>query len=141
MVTEGNALTIKEPPDIHEDWSTLIARAVDDVSRIVQSEIQLFESSFRSALEGHIKYAVAGLVVVAVMICGTLCALAALIFFAHQWMQWWQACAIGAFIMFAAAGVICVTVFAAPSKIVATSRADSEALALKQVIAGATGKQ
>ena len=59
---ERHALTNKELSDPHEDyWSTLIARAADNVSRIVQSEIHLFENSFRSALEEHINYALAGL--------------------------------------------------------------------------------
>jgi hypothetical protein len=116
-MTEKHSLTVKEPSNIHEDWSTLIARAADDDSRIIQSEIHLFETSFRSALEGQIRYALAGLAMVAVMICGTLCALAALILYAHQWLPWWQACAIGALTMLAAAGVIRAT----------TSRPDSEA--------------
>jgi hypothetical protein len=141
MMMERHALTIKEPPDIHEDWSTLIARAADDVSRIVQSEIHLFETSLRSALEGHINYALAGLAMVAVMICGTLSALAALILYAHQWMQLWQACAIAAFIMFAAAGVIRVTVFAAPSKMASPARLDSEAVALESAITSPSGEQ
>lgn len=142
MTTDRQALTTKEPPDIHEDWSTLIARAADDVARIVQSEIRLFETSFRSALEGHINYALAGLAMVGVIICGTLCALAALILYLHQWMQWWQACAIAAFIMFAAAGVIRMTALAAPSKTTGTPRPDSETVAaLEQATTSASGKQ
>jgi hypothetical protein len=141
MMTERHAPTTKEPPDIHEDWSTLFARAADDISRIVQSEIQLFETSFRSALEGHINYALAGLAIVGVIVCGTLCALAALILYAHQWMPLWQACAIAAFIMFAAAGVIRATLLIAPSKIPGNSRPDSEAVALERATTSPVGKQ
>jgi hypothetical protein len=140
-MTEKHALTAKEPSGIHEDWSTLIAQAADDVSRIVQSEIHLFETTFRSALEGQINYALAGLAIVAVMICGTLCALAALILYAHQWLQWWQACAVGAFTMLAVAGVIRATVFAAPSKMAGVSRPDSEVVDLEQATANGRGKQ
>ena len=140
-MTERQALTTKEPSNIHEDWSTLIARAADDVSRIFQSEIHLFETSFRSALEGQINYALAGLAMVAVMICGTLCALAALILCAHQWLQWWQACAVGAFTILAVAGVIRATVFAAPSKMAGVSRPDSEVVDLEQATANGRGKQ
>jgi hypothetical protein len=138
---EKHALTAKEPSGLHEDWSTLIARAADDVSRIVQSEIHLFETTFRSALEGQINYALAGLAMVAVMICGTLCALAAFILYAHQWLQWWQACAVGAFTMLAVAGVIRVTVFAAPSKVADVARRDSEIVGLEQAIANGRGKK
>jgi hypothetical protein len=140
-MTERYALSIKEPSDLHEDWSTLIARAADNVSRIVQSEIHLFENSFRSALEGQINYALAGMAMLAAMISGTLCALAALILYAHQWLQWWQACAIGAFIMLAAACVIRATVFAAPSKMADTARPDSEAVTLEQANTNENGEQ
>ena len=78
---------------------------------------------------------------VAVMICGTLCALAALILYAHQWLQWWQACAVGAFTMLAVAGVIRATVFAAPSKMAGVSRPDSEVVDLEQATANGRGKQ
>ena len=140
-MTEKHSLTIKEPSGIHEDWSTLIARAADDVSRIVQSEIHLFETTFRSALEGQINYALAGLAIVAVIICGTLCELAAMILYAHQWLQWWQACAIGAVTMLAVAGVIRATVFAAPSKMAGVSRPDSEVVDLEQATTNGRGKQ
>src|SRR5271156_4157557 len=122
MMTERHVLTIKEPPDIHEDWSALIARAADDVSRIVQSEIRLFETSFRSALEGHINYALAGLAMVAVIFCGTLCALAA-------------------FIMYAAAAVIRATLLVAPSKTPGTSRPDSESVAVEHATDSSSGEQ
>jgi len=141
MMTERHVLTIKEPPDIHEDWSALIARAADDVSRIVQSEIRLFETSFRSALEGHINYALAGLAMVAVIFCGTLCALAASILYAHQWMPLWQACALAAFIMFAAAAVIRATLLVAPSKTPGTSRPDSESVAVEHATDSSSGEQ
>jgi uncharacterized membrane protein YfcA len=141
MMTERHALTTKEPPDIHEDWSTLIARAADDVTRIVHSEIQLFETSFRSALEGHINYALAGLAMVGAMICGILCALVALILYAHQWMPLWQACAIAALIMFAAAGVIRATVLVAPSKIPSPARPDSNAISVGQTTTNPVVKQ
>jgi hypothetical protein len=91
--------SIKEPSDLHEDWPALIVRTADNVSRIVESEIHRFENSFRSALEGHIDYALAGLAMLAMIISGTLCALVGLILYAHQWLQWWQACAIGAVIL------------------------------------------
>ncbi|HVB79037.1 MAG TPA: phage holin family protein [Candidatus Binataceae bacterium] len=139
-MTERHGLTIKEPSDTHEDWSTLIARAADNVSRIVQSEIYLFENRFRSALEGQIYYALAGLAMVAVMICGVLCALAALVVYAHQWVQWWEAFAIGAFIMLAVAGVMGVTVCAAPSKMPRTSGPESETAGFGQSTTSELGK-
>lgn len=138
---ERHAPSLKEASDLHEDWSTLIARAADNVSRIVESEIHLFENSFRSALEGHINHALAGLGMLSMIISGMLCALAALILYSHQWLPWWQACAIGAFIMLAAAGVVRATVFAAPSKMASTERPDSNSVILEQVNTSGDGEQ
>ena len=61
------------------DWSTLVGRAIDDVSRIIQSEIGLFETTLRAAVEEQTDYALANLATVAVMICATICMLGALI--------------------------------------------------------------
>jgi hypothetical protein len=42
---EKQSPSIREASDLHEDWSTLIARAADNVSRIIESEIHLFETA------------------------------------------------------------------------------------------------
>jgi len=83
------------------DWSTLVGRAIDDVSRIIQSEIGLFETTLRGAVEEQTDYALANLATVAVMICATICMLGALILFLHQWLQWWLAFAIAGLVAFA----------------------------------------
>ena len=131
-MTERHVPTIKSPPDIHEDWSTLIARAADDITRIVQSEIRLLESGLRAALAAHISYAIVGFAMVAVVFCGILCALAASILFAHQWMPLWQACGLAALVMFVAAGIIRATLLTAPSKVPATALPASEAVAVER---------
>jgi Putative Actinobacterial Holin-X, holin superfamily III len=138
---ERHSPSIKEPSDLHEDWSTLIARAADNVSRIVESEIHLFENTFRSALEGHINYALAGLAMLSMIVSGMLCALAALILYSHQWLPWWQACAIAAIIILAAAGVIRATAFAAPSKAAGTEGPDSKSAILQRLNNSEDGEQ
>jgi hypothetical protein len=138
---ERHPPSIKEPSDLHEDWSTLIARAADNVSRIAQSEIHLFENSFRSALVGHINYALVGLAMLSMIIGGMLCALAALILYSHQWLPWWQACAIAAFVTLTAAGVIRATVFAAPSEMAGTDGPDSKSVTLERVNTSRDGEQ
>ena len=90
------------PPGTDADWSTLVGRAIDDVSRIIHSEIGLFETTLRAAVEGQTDYALANLATVAVMICGAVCMLGALILLLHQWLQWWQALAITGGAAFAA---------------------------------------
>ncbi len=76
------------------DWSTLVGRAIEDVSRIIQSEIGLLETTLRSVVEEQTDYALANLAAVAVMICAAICMLGGLILFLHQWLQWWLAFAI-----------------------------------------------
>lgn len=90
------------PPGTDADWSTLVGRAIDDVSRIIHSEIGLFETTLRAAVEGQTDYALANLATVAIMICGAVCMLGALILLLHQWLQWWQALAITGGAAFAA---------------------------------------
>jgi hypothetical protein len=89
-------------PGAEGDWSTLAGRVIDDVSRIIQSEIGLFETTMKTALEEQTDYALANLATVAVMICAAICMLGALILFLHQWLQWWLA--------FAAAGLVAAVV-------------------------------
>jgi Putative Actinobacterial Holin-X, holin superfamily III len=81
-------------PGAEGDWSTLVGRAIDDVSRIIQSEIGLLETTLRAVVVEQTDYALANLAVVAVMICAAICLLGALILFLHQWLQWWLALAI-----------------------------------------------
>ena len=73
------------------DWPTLIERAVDDVSRILRSEAQMFQTSMGTAIELQISNTVTLLTIVGVMISGALCVLCAAILLLHQWLPWWQA--------------------------------------------------
>jgi hypothetical protein len=73
------------------DWGTLAARAVDDVSRVIQGEMQLLEVRVRSAIEGQVESIFLTLTAVAVAIVGALCLVVALVGFLHQWMAYWQA--------------------------------------------------
>lgn len=86
------------------DWSMLVGRAIDDVSRIIQSEIGLVEVTLRAVVEAQTDYALANLATVAVMICAAICMLVALILLLHQWLQWWLAFAIGGLVA-AAVGI------------------------------------
>jgi fatty acid desaturase len=73
------------------DWPTLIERAVDDVSRILRSEAQMFQTSMSTAMESQISNTVTLLTIVGVMISGALCMLCAAILLLHHWLPWWQA--------------------------------------------------
>jgi hypothetical protein len=88
------------------DWPSLIERAVDDISRIVQSEAQIFQTRLSAAIELRISSAMIVLAAVGVIVTGALCLLCAAIFLLHQWLPWWQAFGIagGALVL---VGIVC----------------------------------
>jgi len=77
-------------PEIQQDWPTLVGRAVDDVTRILQSEVHMLETNMAAVLEKRLANAIATLTVIAVMICGGVCVLCAAILLLHQWLPLWQ---------------------------------------------------
>jgi len=90
-------MTEKQPhhangaPESLQDWPTLVGRAVDDVTRILQSEAHMLETSMSAALATRLANAIAILTIVAVMLCGGVCVLCAAILLLHQWIPLWQA--------------------------------------------------
>jgi hypothetical protein len=103
---EQKPLTSNGAQGTHADWATLIARAVDDVSRIVRSESHLLQISLSAALKAQIDYALTAFAMVIALICAGICVLAALIIILHQSFQWWhgfawwQAFGVGGLLMF-----------------------------------------
>jgi len=83
--------TANGAPATLQDWPTLVGRAVDDISRILQSEAHMLETSMGAALEARLANAIATLTVIAVMICGGVCILCAAILLLHEWLPLWQA--------------------------------------------------
>lgn len=80
-----------EPPD----WSTLAARAIDDIAHMVQAEIHLAEASFRSSLKESVNDAFAMLAVASFVAAAAICLLTALVLLLHhQGFEWWLAFAI-----------------------------------------------
>ena len=73
-----------------QDWPTLVGRAVDDVTHILQSEAHMLETSMSAALETRLASAIATLTIVAVMIGGAVCIVCAAILLLHQWLPLWQ---------------------------------------------------
>ena len=56
---EKQPLASNGAQDTHADWSSLVARAVDDVSRILHSESHLLQISLSAAVKAQIDYALA----------------------------------------------------------------------------------
>jgi membrane protein DedA with SNARE-associated domain len=90
-MTEKQLYTTNGAPGSPQDWPTLVGRAVDDITRILQSEARMLETSMGLALETRLASAIATLTVVAVMICGAVCMLCAGILLLHEWLPLWQA--------------------------------------------------
>jgi len=93
-MTEKQFHTANGEPPAFQDWPTLVGRAVDDVTRILQSEAHMLQTSMGAALETRLANAIATLTVVAIVICGGVCMLCAGILLLHQWLPMWQAFAI-----------------------------------------------
>jgi hypothetical protein len=85
-VTERHSDTPSGASETLEDWPTLLGRAVDDVTRILQSEAKMLETSMAAALETRLASALATLAAIAVMICGGVCILCAAILLLHEWL-------------------------------------------------------
>ena len=87
------------------DWATLIARAVDDMTRIMHSEGQLVIAGMRSAWGESIDRIVALAMTGVMMAAAGTCFLAALILFLHEFMllPWWQSFGITGLALFAIA--------------------------------------
>lgn len=75
------------------DWPSLIARAVDDITRIVHSEFQLLVVGMQAALDEGIDRVLAFVATAILMIGGAASLLAAVVMFLHEYLMllWWQA--------------------------------------------------
>jgi putative superfamily III holin-X len=103
MDSRRDELTQHEPAD-SPNWPTLLGRAVDDVSRIVQAEIHLFEAHLSAFVETAIKNALAMLIVLSMFVVGGTCFVGAAIVLLHRWLQeWWIAFALAGGVFLAVA--------------------------------------
>ena len=101
------------------DWAELVGKAIDDFTRIVQSEIRLLETTLKVVLQSEIDHALAILIAGAMMMCGALCLIGASILLLHQWLPWWAAFGISGTGLFVVAGLI---------RAIASERRQAEAL-------------
>jgi hypothetical protein len=72
------------------DWSTLLSRMFDDLSRVIHLELELIEARIVPSLTGIADRAIGALVLLSGVVIGGSCLLAAFILWLHQWMPWWQ---------------------------------------------------
>ena len=100
------------PRDDQPDWSTLVARAIDDITRILQSEIRLVTTGIRAILIEQTDRVLAFMASGVLIAFGMMCVLAATILFLHEFarLPWWQSFGITGLGLFAIA--IAVQAFA-----------------------------
>lgn len=75
----------------NNEWPTLLGRMVDDLSRIVETELRLFEANLVGLLNTTVDRAIAGMLLLALSVVGGACLLVALILLLHQWLPLWEA--------------------------------------------------
>jgi hypothetical protein len=90
-MTEKQSHHTNGAPESLQDWPTLVGRAVDDVTRILESEAHMLETSMSAALETRLASAIATLTVIVIVSCGGVCILCAGILLLHEWLPLWQA--------------------------------------------------
>jgi len=96
------------------DWTTLLARAIDDITRIMQSEIRLVTNSMKTILAEQTDRVLGFIASGVLMVFGMMCILAATILFLHEYamLPWWQSFGIAGLALFVIA--IAVQAFTAP---------------------------
>jgi hypothetical protein len=91
LMTEKQQSHANGAPEVLQDWPTLVSRAVDDVTRIFQSEAHMLETRMGAALETRLASTIATLTLIAIVICGAVCMVCAAILLLHLWLPLWQA--------------------------------------------------
>ena len=96
------------------DWTTLLARAIDDITRIMQSEIRLVTANMRTILAEQTDRVLGFIASGVLMMFGMMCILAATILFLHEFamLPWWQSFGITGLALFVIA--IAVQAFTTP---------------------------
>jgi hypothetical protein len=89
-MAEKQSLTIDGAFAASPDWATLLDRALDNVSRIVRSEMQELQTSIEAAVEAQVDNLLVHLATIATMVCGAICLMCAVILLLHQSLPWWQ---------------------------------------------------
>ncbi len=77
------------------EWPALLGRMLEDLTHVLQLEIQLAENRISTSLGAIGDRILAGLVVLFAAASAAVCLIAALILLLHQWLEWWQSLAAG----------------------------------------------
>jgi VIT1/CCC1 family predicted Fe2+/Mn2+ transporter len=84
------------------DWSSLLGRAIDDMTRIVHSEFRLLVAGMKTVLDVEIDRVFAFVATGVMGMLGALCMLATIVLFLHEFLllAWWVSFGITALVLF-----------------------------------------
>jgi putative superfamily III holin-X len=71
------------------NWPELVSKTVDDLTRIVRTEIELAEVSLKRVIEAQADKAVGLLFLLVALIYGSLFLLGGVVLLIHLWLDWW----------------------------------------------------
>ena len=89
MPENRGAIAASHHNDTSPNWSTLLGKAIDDVSRIAQAEIRLLGVHINASVEKAIESILPILLACALFIGAEACLLAAAVLLLHHWLPWW----------------------------------------------------
>jgi hypothetical protein len=72
-------------------WPKLLAETVDEVARIVRTEIRLAEASLRRMFENQTERVMGALFLLVALVYGSMFVLGGVVLLIHQWLPWWMA--------------------------------------------------
>ena len=83
-------------------WAQLLAETVDEVARIVRTEIRLAEASLKRIFENQTERVMGALCLLIALAYGSMLVLGSLVLLIHQWLAWWMAFGIAGLVTIAA---------------------------------------
>jgi hypothetical protein len=116
VVTTRQHGTAANSSETAAHWPMLLGRMLEDLSRVIQLELQLLEARIAPSLIAMADRAIAGLVILYAGVIAGACFLAALILLLHKWMQWWECFAIGGVVAVACGVVALLSVRSATAR-------------------------
>jgi uncharacterized membrane protein YgcG len=71
------------------NWPELVSKTVDDLSRIVRTEIELLEVTLKRVIEAQTDKIVGMLFLIIALIYGSLFLFGGIVLLLHLWLAWW----------------------------------------------------
>ena len=90
-MSEPSPSTNGRAADRHQDWPTLIGRAVDDVSRILHSEAEILQTRLGDSIRSGLHHSAEVVALLALFLWSIGCLLLGVILFLHLWLPLWFA--------------------------------------------------